>query len=405
MLFGSMSFSDARLMDITDRLHVLTAEYSFDFFTWTFNAVWVKLTQSSMVAPHYFDKKAQHKLITEYLSTLKDYEATEEKIKLIYSDPSVQNPSASSVSLRNQLSSLSGRMSALAPFAEAVLEMQVTTVINDLGLTSGGQPLPWVLYHSSALPQNLVISLRQKIGQQTNFVLTPITVERAANLETRVDKKLNVSSLVVDIGGLAAYPTMIMFTPNLAWLTNTIAHEWAHIYLGQRPLGNNYDTPETRTMNETTASIAGTEIGQLVMKRYFPELLNALPANNKLISLHDASAFSKGVSFDFRTEMHTTRIHTDELLAQGKVEEAEAYMEQRRKIMWDNNYAIRKLNQAYFAFYGAYADTPGGAAGEDPVGPAVRALRSQSSSLKEFLDRISRMTSFSELQKAVGKIQ
>jgi len=45
-----------------------------------------------------------------------------------------------------------------------------------------------------------------------------------------------------------------------------------------------------------------------------------------------------------------------------------------------NGYYIRKLNQAYFAFYGAYADVPGGPAGEDPVGPAVRALRSQSQS-------------------------
>ena len=42
-------------------------------------------------------------------------------------------------------------------------------------------------------------------------------------------------------------------------------------------------------------------------------------------------------------------------------------MEARREIFWQNGYAIRKLNQAYFAFYGAYADIPGGPAGEDPV--------------------------------------
>jgi len=32
-------------------------------------------------------------------------------------------------------------------------------------------------------------------------------------------------------------------------------------------------------------------------------------------------------------------------------------------------------------------------------------LRSQSTSLKQFLERISQMTTFAELQKAVGKIQ
>jgi hypothetical protein len=78
-------------------------------------------------------------------------------------------------------------------------------------------------------------------------------------------------------------------------------------------------------------------------------------------------------------------------------------MEQRRQIFVKNGYAIRKLNQAYFAFYGAYADVPGGAAGEDPVGPAVRALRSRSKSLADFINRIAWMTSFDQLRKAVGQ--
>ena len=100
--------------------------------------------------------------------------------------------------------------------------------------------------------------------------------------------------------------------------------------------------------------------------------------------------------------MHTTRVHVDELLAAGKITEAEAYMEQRRQVFWDNGYPIRKLNQAYFAFYGAYADIPGGAAGEDPVGPAVRTLRAQSSSLAAFLETIAQMSSFQQLQDALA---
>ncbi len=107
--------------------------------------------------------------------------------------------------------------------------------------------------------------------------------------------------------------------------------------------------------------------------------------------------------FNFNAEMHTTRVHVDELLAQGKITEAETYMDERRLVFWDNGYAIRKLNQAYFAFYGAYADIPGGAAGEDPVGPAVRALRARSGSLSAFLKTIAQMTSFKQLQDAVSQ--
>ena len=99
--------------------------------------------------------------------------------------------------------------------------------------------------------------------------------------------------------------------------------------------------------------------------------------------------------------MHETRVTADKLLAEGKIDEAKSYMEKRRQIFWDNGYLIRKLNQAYFAFHGAYADVPGGAAGEDPVGPAVRALRAQSSSLADFINTIAWMTSFQQLQQAI----
>jgi hypothetical protein len=67
-----------------------------------------------------------------------------------------------------------------------------------------------------------------------------------------------------------------------------------------------------------------------------------------------------------------------------------------------NGYYIRRLNQAYFAFYGAYAEIPGGAAGADPVGPAVRELRLSSRSLADFVNRISWITSFDQLREVVG---
>jgi hypothetical protein len=100
--------------------------------------------------------------------------------------------------------------------------------------------------------------------------------------------------------------------------------------------------------------------------------------------------------------MHQTRVTADRLLAEGKIDEAESYMELRRRYLWDNGYHIRKLNQAYFAFYGAYADQPGGAAGEDPVGTAVRLLREKSTTLADFINRMSWMWNFGQLVKAVG---
>jgi hypothetical protein len=106
--------------------------------------------------------------------------------------------------------------------------------------------------------------------------------------------------------------------------------------------------------------------------------------------------------FDFREEMRLTRVTVDQLLEGGEIEQAEEYMEERRKVFWENGYRLRKLNQAYFAFHGAYADEPGGAAGDDPVGESVRRLFSESPSLAAFLRRIAWMTSYEDLLESTA---
>jgi hypothetical protein len=120
----------------------------------------------------------------------------------------------------------------------------------------------------------LIISPRDRIEQTANIsVNTDLTVDEQVELEENVAQGLDVSSLVVQIGGVGVYPTMVARTTNQPWLLSTIAHEWIHNYLTLRPLGLLYGgAPELRTMNETTASIAGDEIGALVIEKFYPEL-------------------------------------------------------------------------------------------------------------------------------------
>jgi hypothetical protein len=296
----------------------------------------------------------------------------------------------------------------LAPIAEAVIQNQVSLILEEEGLASGGQPVPDVLYHSTPLPMALIVSPRDRIEQTANISIeTNLTVDEQAALENQVDKEINASSLVVPIGGVGVYPTMVMRSTDMRWVLEVVAHEWTHNYLTLRPLGLLYDdSNELRTMNETTASIAGNEIGSLVLERFYPELISASNPTSQLVAFPNDHPDPRDLprpTFDFREEMHETRITVDDLLANGKIEEAESYMEARRLVFLQHGYLLRKINQAYFAFYGAYADVPGGAAGEDPVGPAVRALRAQSTSLADFINRISWMTTFEQLQQATAK--
>jgi hypothetical protein len=102
--------------------------------------------------------------------------------------------------------------------------------------------------------------------------------------------------------------------------------------------------------------------------------------------------------------MAETRIRADELLAEGKIEEAEAYMEERRQAFLAEGYWIRKLNQAYFAFYGAYAAEPGGAQGSNPIGPMLREIRERTPSVRAFLDTVAPITSFAELEEIHSRV-
>ncbi len=376
-----------------------TRSVEFDYVSWTLQALSVKLDQAALGTPFYFTETARHQIVVDYLHLMDNILSSENQLNLLYTDPQVHNPAAASANLRTELNNLYTRQHQLAPLAEAVLQEQISATLADQGLTTSGQPLPPVLFHITPLPYDLIISPRDKIQQDAAISLVPnLSVDQQITLENQVDSGLNVSSLVVPVGGIGSYPTMVMRTTALDWLSDTIAHEWTHNWLTLQPLGLNYDTsPDLRTMNETTASISGHEISVLVLKRYYPELVAEYDL--QAISLPPSPAHA---NFNFNTEMHTTRVHVDELLAQGKIIEAETYMEQRRLFFWQNGYAIRKLNQAYFAFYGAYADIPEGAAGEDPVGPAVRALRAQSATLADFLKTIARMDSFKQLQAAVS---
>jgi hypothetical protein len=388
-----------------ERARAYTRPIEFDYFSWSAKAAVLKLQISVLGVPNYLAHEDRKQVVMQHLFLTERILQAEGQLNLIYADPNVSDKEAASAHLRAELENMYQRQQELAPLAEATLQAQVSAVLAELKLTGGGQPIPPVLYHSSAVPMGLVISPRERIEQLTNISVQPdLSVDQQTALEEQVDTCLDVSSLVVPIGGVGVYPTMVMRTTALPWQIDTIAHEWAHNYLTLRPLGALYGaTPELRTMNETTASIVGGEVGALVMQRYYPELADASPSPLQLASVKTASLNPDGETppFDFRAEMHTTRVTVDGLLAEGRIEEAEAYMQARREIFWENGYAIRKLNQAYFAFYGAYADLPGGVAGEDPVGPAVRALRAQSDSLADFIKRIAWMTSFEELQDAI----
>lgn len=388
--------------DPAEQVRAYTRWQQFDYISWIVDALALKFSYGSLNAANYLSGEQQRQQVFRHLDTMRRLNEVRDQVATIYADPAVTDKATATAQLSAEQAALTTQITRQQPLVETILQHQISAVTGDLGLTVGGQPIPPLLYHVTPLPMALIVSPREVIQQTADISLMPdLSLAEITQLEDAVANGLDVSSLVVPIGGVGVYPTMVNRTTDLNWLVEVVAHEWIHNYLTLRPVGVLYfSTPPMRTINETTANIAGTEIGEAVIRRFYPEFapepVDEPPPDGQ-------PQPEDPLVFDFRAEMHETRVQTDALLAAGKVTEAEAYMEARRQVFWDNGYRIRKLNQAYFAFYGSYADQPGGAAGEDPVGAAVRELRAGSVSLADFLDQMTWVTSYEALQRLIQR--
>jgi hypothetical protein len=385
------AFEDERF-----KLDTILGQQHFDFLTWGVKAFVAKGEALLIAGDQLLDEREQKEFVLAYLDDLEQVRRFERQIDAIYADPEIDNPVTEAEELQKQVNTLRVDISTRQPIAESILEKQVSSILNEEEFDLVGYTWPPVLMRMTPLPMVLIVSPREEIRQIYNIPLNHgLSTETRENIEDGIYESVDRSALVTPIGGLGFYPAMIVETSDINFLVGTIAHEWAHHWLSLRPVGLNvFANNEMLRINETVASIVGEEIGRQVIERYYPEFA---PAEDFAEVISDNNS-SDPPAFDFNAEMRLTRVNVDALLANDQVDEAEAYMEERRQFFWDNGYRFRKLNQAFFAFRGSYADEPG-EQGDDPIGPTLIAIRGNSPSLKSFLNEMSSVTSVSDLEE------
>ena len=291
---------------------------------------------------------------------------------------------------------------------EDIIEGRVTSIIEDQQLTAEpplfsdlGVVFPPVDFEFDQPPRVLVTSPRDKIELKSDDLLTPgLTLDTVEQIERESEQDGRTSALVVQSGGVATYPSVIDNLDDYGHVIEIVSHEWTHQYLAFYPLGAQYFAgSELRTLNETVATISGKQLAALYFQKYGSLDLSASDSEPASPSPTPVPDSPTPVPFDFTTEMRALRTQVEAMLAQGEMDEAESLMRAKRDEFAGHGYFIRKLNQAYFAFYGFYATGPGSI---DPIGPKMEQLLKNAGSEGEFIRRARSITSVADLDASLA---
>jgi hypothetical protein len=394
LLGGGCASVSGNSSGFDDRFGALVEPYSFNLAAWEIKALYLDL-QQRLLHP-LPEAELDSGSVILYFSCREQISSLQSRISGMQNG----NLPGDSSQYDSELQELEAQAASLKPAAEQTIARQISHVLVSEGICHSLLDSKFVFPPVNFTLQDplyiLIVSPRDKIVRMKEITVSQnILPEQKQSLESSIDA-LDVSSLVVGIGGLGAtYPAFVLKNNSLQWTIDTAIHEWLHQYLAFRPLGFRYvldllgidRNSVIPTLNETVAGIAADELGALVYDKFYAPLLKSSPPQ-------ETTSGANG--FDFNAAMREIRLKVDAFLAQGQIEQAEQYMEAQRQYLITQGFYLRKLNQAYFAFHGSYADSP---TSVDPIGEDLKSLRKYSKSVKEFLDTAAVLTDTSSLRE------
>jgi hypothetical protein len=385
LLFGACYSGGTKDTETPGDFNSIAQPYIYNLWQWEVAALRDKLVTS--VARNRIASSC------EDLSVIRYFEIVREKQQL-------NNSLGSTRDSDMRFQTLQQEELKLRDCVEYSIETRIKEVLQNNGISSPLFPgatravFPPVLFQLEPTPKLLVISKRDKIELINRITLRQDMTDNDRSLIENKCDKYGVSSLVEDTGGIATYPSLVANDGNLRFTLSAVAEEWVHQYLTFKPLGWAYvldiwgvkPDREIATINETLAGMVSRELSNQVYRDRYAK--------------YETPTRPTPVMFDFNLEMRTTRLRVDQFLREGRIIEAEQYMEERRKLFVDKGYQIRKLNQAYFAFHGTYGYSPSSVS---PVYADLQRVRSRSSTLGEFLNSVASVQSYAELYALAGR--
>ena len=351
---------------------------------------WLHLLGTMLPGPEQSDAEKRDDLY-RYFDLGRELLTANDSLNRTMSDPS----EGEAASLQQEVERIADERAALQDGVEETIESALSTAIREAGLSEWERfVFPPVDIRLAGPPIVLLTSPRDRIERQHEVLMEPeISLVVRERLEDRLMAEHDVAAISFQVGGLAAYPASVLDTIPLSDTFRASAHEWMHHYMAFRPLGQKmFTSAEMVALNETFADIVGREIGDRARELLLEEEERpSAPVASQ--PTPESGSHGRDEHFGFSEEMRETRLRVDDLLAEGKVDEAEAYMEERRLLFVENGYPIRRLNQAYFAFHGTYAEN---AASSSPIAGQLRRFRELAPDLRTFVLRMADISSYEQ---------
>ena len=258
----------------------------------------------------------------ERIALVEEFFRLGEELRRLESELVATSGSTEGEGIRERIAGIEGRRGRIRPAVEQTVEEEISDVLTAEGFASRiGAILPPVDTVFDRSPALLVTSPRDRIYRRSNTLLRHgISHDERDSLEQRILRERNLAAIVENTGGVGTFPSVVSSVSSMHHAMTTVAHEWLHNWFFFHPLGQHFwDSPEMTTLNETAATLGGWEIGDRAYEAMTGIVIERKPPPPPRGPSADA--------FDFSAEMRETRRRAEELLAGGRIEEAEAYME------------------------------------------------------------------------------
>lgn len=332
------------------------------------------------------DEAEQRELVETYFALLDERRQLDRAIERSEAD-------ATAVARRDEITD---ELDARRSRVEQILEDQVSWAIFELGIRKHSMFPPMEIQFRED-PMLLVISERSEIKQVARIrVLDGLSLQEKETLEARIES-MGYSAQVFELGGQSTYPSTIQ-PCGIRCTLRVIAHEWIHHFRSMHnPIGKVSDD-QSRAIEETIASLMDDSIADTAYRRFYDPDYTPPERTSQATEPSDPDAFN------YTLEMRETYERTVELLEAGRIDEAEAYMDERRDFFEANGRFVRKINQAYFAFRGSYANNPTFSGGRGGVGEKLEAIFNYLDDPLRFIELMRNVTNMEELDEVLHKL-